>query len=103
MHRLMQSSLPSFKDVCEFLDDCASAVERKEVGDETQMSLIYSTQVSVDGYVGDEHGRFAFTIPDEEVNLYNTRPWQAAGKAFTPEHWPSRVACKRGSSATSSQ
>ena len=32
--------------------------------------LIYSMQMSVDGYVEDEHGRFDFTTPDEEVNLY---------------------------------
>jgi hypothetical protein len=41
----------------------------KEAGDE-QMSLIYSMHVSVDGYVEDEHGRFGFTAPDEEVNPY---------------------------------
>jgi dihydrofolate reductase len=34
------------------------------------MSLIYSMLMSVDGYVEDEHGRFDFAAPDEEVNLY---------------------------------
>src|SRR5271168_1337207 len=31
---------------------------------------IYSMHMSVDGYVEDEHGRFDFTAPDEEVNPY---------------------------------
>jgi len=30
--------------------------------------LIYSMLMSVDGYVEDEHGRFDFAVPDEEVN-----------------------------------
>ena len=34
------------------------------------MSLIYSMLMSVDGYVEDEHGRFAFAVPDEEVHAY---------------------------------
>jgi dihydrofolate reductase len=34
------------------------------------MSLIYSMLMSVDGYVEDDHGRFDFAVPDEEVNLY---------------------------------
>ena len=34
------------------------------------MSLIYSMLMSVDGYVEDEHGRFDFAAPDEEVNPY---------------------------------
>ncbi len=34
------------------------------------MSLIYSMLMSIDGYVEDEHGRFDFAFPDEEVNLY---------------------------------
>jgi len=34
------------------------------------MSLIYSMLMSVDGYVEDEHGRFDFTAPDEEVFSY---------------------------------
>ncbi len=41
----------------------------KEAGVE-QMSLIYSMLMSVDGYVEDEHGRFDFAAPDEEVNPY---------------------------------
>jgi dihydrofolate reductase len=41
----------------------------KEAGDE-QMSLIYSMLMSVDGYVEDEHRRFDFAAPDEEVNPY---------------------------------
>ena len=32
--------------------------------------LIYSMLMSVDGYVEDEHGRFDFAVPDEEVNPY---------------------------------
>jgi hypothetical protein len=31
------------------------------------MSLIYSMLMSVDGYVEDEHGRFSWAAPDEEV------------------------------------
>ena len=34
------------------------------------MSLIYSMLMSVDGYVEDEHGRFDFAAPDEEVFSY---------------------------------
>ena len=34
------------------------------------MSLIYPMNMSVDGYVEDEHGRFDFGAPDEEVNPY---------------------------------
>jgi len=34
------------------------------------MSLIYSMLMSVDGHVEDEHGRFDFAAPDEEVNPY---------------------------------
>ena len=34
------------------------------------MSLIYSMLMSVDGYVEDEHGRFDFAVPDEEVHSY---------------------------------
>ena len=34
------------------------------------MSLIYSMLMSVDGYVEDEHGRFDFAAPDEELNPY---------------------------------
>jgi len=34
------------------------------------MSLIYSMLMSVDGYVEDEHGRFGFAQPDEEVHAY---------------------------------
>jgi len=34
------------------------------------MSLIYSMLMSVDGYVEDEHGRFDFAQPDEEVNVF---------------------------------
>jgi hypothetical protein len=34
------------------------------------MSLIYSMLMSVDGYVEDEHGRFDWTAPDEEVHSY---------------------------------
>jgi hypothetical protein len=34
------------------------------------MSLIYSMLMFVDGYVEDEHGRFSFAVPDEEVNPY---------------------------------
>lgn len=34
------------------------------------MSLIYSMLMSVDGHIEDEHGRFDFATPDEEVNLY---------------------------------
>src|SRR5262249_24480762 len=33
-------------------------------------SLIYSMLISVDGYLEDEHGRFDFATPDEEVNPY---------------------------------
>src|SRR5215472_14840020 len=32
--------------------------------------LIYSMLMSVDGYVEDEHGRFDFAVPDEEVFSY---------------------------------
>src|SRR5215472_258649 len=35
-----------------------------------QVSLIYSMLMCVDGYVEDEHGRFAFAVPDEEVHSY---------------------------------
>jgi len=41
----------------------------KEAGVE-QMSLIYSMLMSVDGYVEDEHGRFDWAAPDEEVHSY---------------------------------
>jgi hypothetical protein len=34
------------------------------------MSLIYSMLMSVDGYVEDEHGRFGWAAPDEEVHSY---------------------------------
>jgi dihydrofolate reductase len=34
------------------------------------MSLIYSMLMSVDGYVEDEHGRFDWAAPDEEVFSY---------------------------------
>ena len=34
------------------------------------MSLIYSMLLSVDGYVEDEHGRFDWAAPDEEVFSY---------------------------------
>jgi dihydrofolate reductase len=34
------------------------------------MSLIYSMLMSVDGYVEDEHGRFDWAAPDEEVHSY---------------------------------
>ena len=34
------------------------------------MSLIYALHVSVDGYVEDEHGRFDFLAPDEEVGSF---------------------------------
>ncbi len=34
------------------------------------MSLIYSMQVSADGYVEDEQGRLDFSGPDEEVNVF---------------------------------
>jgi hypothetical protein len=33
------------------------------------MSLIYSMLLSMDGFVEDEHGRFDFAVPNEEVNL----------------------------------
>jgi hypothetical protein len=33
------------------------------------MSLIYSMLMCVDGFVEDEHGRFDFAVPNEEVNL----------------------------------
>jgi dihydrofolate reductase len=39
----------------------------QEAGEE-RMALIYSMLMSVDGYVEDEHGRFGFAQPDEEVN-----------------------------------
>ena len=32
--------------------------------------LIYSTQLSLDGYIVDRDGSFAFTEPDEEVHAY---------------------------------
>lgn len=32
--------------------------------------LIYSMLMSVDGYLEDEHGRFGFAQPDEEVHAY---------------------------------
>ena len=34
------------------------------------MSLIYSMLMSVDGYLEDEHGRFDWAAPDEEVHSY---------------------------------
>jgi dihydrofolate reductase len=34
------------------------------------MSLIYSMLMSLDGYVEDEHGRFDWAAPDEEVHSY---------------------------------
>ena len=34
------------------------------------MSLIYGLHMSVDGYVEDEHGRFDWAAPDEEVFSY---------------------------------
>jgi hypothetical protein len=34
------------------------------------MSLIYWMLMSVDGYVEDEHGRFGWAAPDEEVDSY---------------------------------
>jgi hypothetical protein len=42
---------------------------RHLAGDE-QMSLIHSMLMSVDGYVEDEHGRFDWAAPDEEVHSY---------------------------------
>ena len=41
----------------------------RAAGDE-QMSLIYSMLMSVDVYVEDEHGRFGWAQPDEEVHAY---------------------------------
>jgi dihydrofolate reductase len=32
--------------------------------------LIYSTITSLDGYVADEHGKFDWSMPDEEVHAY---------------------------------
>jgi dihydrofolate reductase len=32
--------------------------------------LIYSTNVSLDGYVADQHGSFDWSEPDEEVHVY---------------------------------
>jgi hypothetical protein len=43
------------------------------------MSLIYSMLMSVDGYVEDEHGRFGFAQPDEEVHAYISRKQVMAG------------------------
>jgi hypothetical protein len=34
------------------------------------VSLIYSMLMSVDGDVEDEHGRFGFAVPEEELNPY---------------------------------
>jgi hypothetical protein len=34
------------------------------------MSLIYSLHMSVDGYMEDEHGRFDWLAPDEEMSSY---------------------------------
>jgi dihydrofolate reductase len=34
------------------------------------MSLIYTMQISLDGYVEDEHGSFGFGAPDEEMNPF---------------------------------
>ena len=34
------------------------------------MSLIYALHMSVDGYVEDEHGRFDWAAPDEEVSSF---------------------------------
>src|SRR6266481_1497304 len=44
-----------------------SDIARPGAGDE-HTSLIYSMLMSVDGYVEDEHGRFGFAQPDEEVH-----------------------------------
>ena len=41
----------------------------RAAGDE-QMSLIYSMLMSADGSVEDEHGRFGWAQPDEEVFSY---------------------------------
>jgi hypothetical protein len=54
---------------CEAMAEYVGQQGLKEAGVE-QMSLIYSMLMSVDGYVEDEHGRFDFAAPDEEVNLY---------------------------------
>ena len=34
--------------------------------------LVYSMLISLDGYVADEHGRFAWATPDDEVLRYVT-------------------------------
>ena len=65
--------------------------------------LIYSAIISLDGYVEDEHGRFGWAAPDEEVHafvndlerpigtyLYGRRmyetmaPWETAGGSDQP-------------------
>jgi hypothetical protein len=50
----------------------------KDGGDE-QVSLIYPMLMSVDGYVQDEHGRFDFAAPDEEVNPYISQLTSSVG------------------------
>jgi len=54
---------------CETMAEFVGQQGLKEAGVE-QMSLIYSMLMSVEGYVEDEHGRFDFAAPDEEVNPY---------------------------------
>ena len=42
-------------------------------------NLIYVTNVSVDGYIEDEHGRFDWTEPDDELFTFFTELVQRAG------------------------
>ena len=43
------------------------------------MSLIYSMLMSVDGNVEDEHGRFDWAAPDDEVHAHISRKQVMAG------------------------
>ena len=67
--------------------------------------LIYSAITSLDGYVADEHGRFDWSAPDEEVHafvndlersvgtyLYGRRMYEVMVPWENPEHLRGRGA-----------
>ena len=67
----------------------AAAMHAAFSAEDEQMSLIYSMLMSVDGYVEDEHGRFDFAAPDEEVNgLFLFLRQAAPGRYYGCHDWP---------------
>ena len=56
--------------------------------------LIYSMLMSVAGYMEDEHGRFDFAAPDEEVNPYINQLTSSVGIYLY--RGPQRVGGHRG-------